>query len=131
MPRRPHSIDRLDGLLAGVERTIVDCPDEELLAEAPHRALSVADVDAIIDRSLTSYSASSRRRRKTGASAQGSSMHMEYLRRIVATRTDLPPRLAAVFGSDRRPSQRELDDLVAALVRVGAIEPEDSGGDEQ
>ncbi len=128
MPRRPNSIDRLDGFLAGVERMIVECPDDELLAEARHRTPSVAEVDAIIDRSLPGDTASPRLRRKAGSSAH-SSMRVEFLRRLASTRTDLPPHLAAVFGSDRPPSRRELDALMAALVRLGAIEPEESGGD--
>jgi hypothetical protein len=102
------SIARLDRLLTGLEQLVLD-------ADAPGAADGADAVRKIISGQLSGKA------RKSAKLETSLWQKLSLLKELGARRPDLRPRLAAVYGSAKRPSSEEVDALVDALIKAGEL----------
>lgn len=134
MSRRNEMTVRLDKTLSVLENLFLDATDKEILAMDRGGKIVVSDVRTLVAHQVAKHKQSLKREAKTarkriiGVGVKAASRvpidvagRMNLLRRLIATRTDLTPRLSSVFSGGREPSEDEVNELLEELIRLGMI----------
>lgn len=121
---RKGSNDKLENLLSGLERSFLSAPDSEFRG-----ARSAAGVRSLIAQIASTdtksrATAEGRRSARRAVLPAERSRRLSFLKQLLSSRPELSPRMAAVFGSGRRPSDKEMDVLTNELVRLGVLKRE-------
>jgi hypothetical protein len=134
MSRRNEMTERLDKTLSALEHLFLEATDKEILALDRDRKVELSDVRTLVAQQVTKHKQSLKRETKAGTKRvigtgvkEASIVPIDVagrfnlLRRLIATRTDLTPRLSSVFSGGRKPSDDEVTVLLEELIRNGII----------
>jgi len=129
MNRQVQAYERLSKLLAALEDDILKMPDEEAVKALDVGRHGVDDVTRLIGAQLAKHRVDSaaptrqtlpkaRLRRPAAAKVEA---QVALLGRLLAARPDLSAQLQAVLSGGRTPNAREVEKIIAELVRKGAL----------
>ncbi len=134
MNRHTERTDRLDNMLSAIEKLYLEAGNNEILDVVSGENSAVSEVRALIDQQVAKHKQSLKPlvkvggKKLVGADVIGSSRipsdiagRLKLLRRLVATRSDVPPRMISVFSGEREPSDDEVNELMNDLIRLGII----------
>lgn len=134
MSRRNEMTDRLDKTLSALEHLFLDATDTEIVAMGRGGKVAVSDIRALVAQQVAKHKqslmreAKSDRKRIVGVGVKDTSKvpidvagRLNLLSRLIATRSDLAPRLSSVFSGGRKPSDDEVNDLLEELIRHGIL----------
>lgn len=130
MNRRTNSIRKLDATLAALEQLILNATDSEIRGPLRSAPLEAEEVRAMVSRAFDQQKEGSRASHRNGGEdgAKRQPKHAETLatriarlRSLANVRPELAPRLNMVFGANRTPSEREVNDLTEELIRLGIL----------
>jgi hypothetical protein len=127
---------RLESTLDAIEKMIVDASDAEILESSSDpigesnqvRTLFANEVKKANElKKIVSASAISVSRTTPGFGLSNRvpnkfNDRLVYLKNLVRTQPNISPRMVSVFSSNRNPSEREVDELIAELIRLGIID---------
>ena len=129
MSRQVQAYETLSRLLAALEDDVLKMSDEEALEALNVERYGVDDVTRLIGAQLLGRqgdsAAPARRtlpkaqpRRRAAAKIEA---RVALLRRLLMARPDLSAQLHAVLSAGRTPGAREVEKLIAELVREGVL----------
>ena len=134
MSRHNEMTDRLDKTLTVLEHLFLDADDKEILEMSPEWKTLATDVRSLIAQQVDMNKQSLERDTNTkskqiaGGSVKDASRtpidvagRLNLLRSLIATRSDLSPRLSSVFSAGRKPSEDEVNEFMEELIRLGMI----------
>jgi hypothetical protein len=134
MSRHNEMTDRLDKTLTVLEDIFLEADDKEILEMSPEWKTLAADVRSLIAQQVDMNKQSLERdtntksKQNAGGSVKDASRtpidvagRLNLLRSLIATRSDLSPRLSSVFSAGRKPSEDEVNELMEELIRLGMI----------
>lgn len=140
MIHRPSNIELLDSTLSALERLILETPDDEVLSWIAEKNHGVADIRALIEqhlgdskifpskRSVVARRSNSNKKQPTSVT-RNRNARLAFLRRLLASRPDLSPQLRAAFTAGKVPSNKELDDVMVELIRLGVLPIDESSNE--
>ena len=124
--------DKLDRTLSAIEQIYLGALDKDVIADDIAATTAVVEMKRLFATQLKNFEQSTMSALKsavTRATKKPSTIlskgefaaRLNILKRIIASRRDLSPRLSSVFGSGREPSEVELSELTEELVRLGIL----------
>jgi len=108
-------------LIDAVETMILTADDHEVLSAPAERVSAAAlEVRGIVSRSLSARTdrIDVGQPRKSSRSLRGPGPLMDYLKRLVTSRPEVSPNLAAAFAAGKSPSQEEVEALAVELLKA-------------
>lgn len=134
MSRHNEMTVRLDKTLSALEHLFLDATDTEIIAMGRGGKVTTSEVRALIAQQVANHKqslkleANTDRKRIVGEGVKDASKvpfdvasRLNLLKRLLATHTDLSPRLSSVFSGGRKPSDDEINDLLEELIRHGIL----------
>jgi hypothetical protein len=113
--------EKLDNVLSGLERMLLSGPKGELRGRSNERSDIRQMIQELLDREEKRDSVEAKKTSKPVELPAGRLRRLAFLRDLIASRPDLSPRIAAVFGRSRKPTETEVDELTKELVRLGIL----------
>lgn len=129
MTHRPNNVDRLERTISALEQLFLTSSDREIVSEGTSEARyvkaiiakSVARCDTSTNSGVSDLRSQSKPKRRPSQAVSDWQSRIAFFRDLIATRPDLPPRLGAVFGAGRTPTNEELNKLTDELIQLGLI----------
>ena len=134
MSRRNEMTVRLDKTLSALEHLFLEASDKEILEIDRGGKVAVSDVRTLVAHQVAKHKqslkweAKTNTKRDVGVGVKDAPRvpidvagRLNMLRKLIANRTDLTPRLSSVFSGGRKPSDDEVNDLLEELIRNGII----------
>ena len=128
-----RTTNRLDSLLSGLEKIVLESRGEEILVTEKVPSVA-ADVRALIEQQIHRHGESMNSTAKESRKRVGKidvkpaltvprdiAGRLKLLRKLLTTRPDLPMRVSSAFSGGRKLSNREVNELTEELLRLGML----------